>query len=59
MQLRSWASQLYVTGGGVSIMKNFSSLPEDRTVFVDDICAGAKGYETICVKRLMRERGGR
>ena len=51
--------KLYITGGGVSIMKNFSALGENRTVFVDDICSAAKGYETICLKRLLKESAGK
>ncbi len=38
---------LYITGGGGRIVKNFGKYTKDRTVFIDDICAAAKGYEYI------------
>ena len=47
--------KLYVCGGGVSIMKHFSEVGEQGAVFIDDICAGAKGYERIAVKLARRD----
>jgi plasmid segregation protein ParM len=38
--------RLYVTGGGGCLVKNFFKA-NDRMVFVDDICAAAKGYEYL------------
>ena len=38
--------RLYVTGGGGCLVKNFYKA-NDRMVFVDDICAAAKGYEYL------------
>lgn len=38
--------RLYVTGGGGCLVKNFYKT-NDRMVFVDDICAAAKGYEYL------------
>lgn len=46
--------RLYITGGGVSIIKNFAELDFENVVLVDDICAAAKGYETICLQSLRR-----
>ena len=36
---------LYITGGGGCLVKNFYQHITDRMVFIDDICAAAKGYE--------------
>ena len=46
--------RLYITGGGVSIVKNFAELDFENVVLIEDICAAAKGYETICVNSLRR-----
>ena len=48
--------RLYITGGGVSIVKNFAELDFENVVLIEDICAAAKGYETICVNSLRRGR---
>lgn len=46
--------RLYITGGGVSIMKSFAELDFENVVLIEDICAAAKGYETICLNSLRR-----
>jgi len=46
--------RLYIAGGGAAIMKNFADFDKSRVVFIDDICATAKGYETIAVQILKR-----
>lgn len=46
--------RLYIAGGGVSIIKNFAELDFENVVLIDDICAAAKGYETICLNSLRR-----
>ena len=46
--------RLYIAGGGVSIMKNFAELDFENIVLIEDICAAAKGYETICLNSLRR-----
>lgn len=48
--------RLYITGGGVSIMKNFAELDFENVVLIEDICAAAKGYETICLNSLRRDK---
>lgn len=48
--------RLYITGGGVSIMKNFAELDFENVVLIEDICAAAKGYETICLQSLRRDK---
>ena len=39
--------KLYITGGGSCLVKNLYKFNSDRTVFVEDICAAAKGYEYL------------
>ena len=39
--------KLYITGGGSCLVKNFYKFNSDCTVFVEDICAAAKGYEYL------------
>jgi plasmid segregation protein ParM len=34
-------------GGGASIIKNFGTYLEEKTEFITDLCANAKGYEII------------
>ena len=38
---------LYIAGGGGCLVRNFYKYSDDRVVFVDDICAAAKGYEYL------------
>ena len=47
--------RLYVTGGGAALIKNFGSFDEDRVVFIEDICATAKGYEKLAYNALLKE----
>ncbi len=46
--------KLYITGGGVSVIKNFAEIDLSNVVLIEDICAAAKGYETICLNSLRR-----
>ena len=46
---------LYVIGGGGCLIRNYSDLAEKTGVtFITDICANAKGYETLAEKKLRR-----
>ena len=38
---------LYIAGGGGCLVRNFYKFNADRVIFVDDICAAAKGYEYL------------
>ena len=49
--------RLYVMGGGACLVKNFGSLDAERVTFNDDLCATAKGYETLAAHRL-HSKGG-
>ena len=48
--------RLYITGGGGCLVKNFYK-SNDKTVFVDDICAAAKGYEYLAEIQLSAGKG--
>lgn len=46
---------LYVIGGGGCLLRNYSDLAEKAGVtFITDICANAKGYETLAEKKSRR-----
>lgn len=46
---------LYVIGGGGCLLRNYSDLAEKAGVtFITDICANAKGYETLAEKKIHR-----
>ena len=47
---------LIVTGGGGCLVKNFYRT-KGRTVFIDDICAAAKGYEYLAELQMKAEQG--
>ena len=47
--------RLYVTGGGGCIIKNFGEYDANRVTIIEDICAAAKGYETIAYEQLKKE----
>ena len=47
--------RLYVTGGGGCIIKNFGEYETNRVTIIEDICAAAKGYETIAYEQLKKE----
>lgn len=46
--------KLYITGGGGCLVKHFGR-PGSRVIFVDDICAAAKGYELLAGLQLEAE----
>lgn len=45
--------KLFVVGGGAVVMKNFSDIPP-KTIFITDVCANAKGYEYLALRKLRR-----
>ncbi len=47
--------RLYIAGGGAAIIKNFGELDMNSVVLIEDICAAAKGYETICLQSMRRK----
>lgn len=49
--------KLYVTGGGGCLVKHFCKTNPDRMVFVEDICAAAKGYEYLAEIQLSVGKG--
>lgn len=44
--------KLYVCGGGVQLIRRFGNYNSDRVIFIDDICATAKGYQQFALKSL-------
>lgn len=44
--------KLYVFGGGVKLIRRFENYCSDRIIFIDDICATAKGYQQFALKSL-------
>lgn len=44
--------KLYVCGGGVQLIRHFGKYNSDRAIFIDDICATAKGYQQFALKSL-------
>ena len=48
--------KLYIIGGGGCILKNFTDLSSKRgVIFIDDICANAKGYAYLTRQKMMRK----
>ena len=46
--------RLYVVGGGGCLIRNFGTYDKSRVTIIDDICATAKGYESLAYMRLKR-----
>lgn len=47
--------KLIITGGGGCLVRNFGHVEENRVMFIDDICAAAKGYEYLTALSLRRK----
>ena len=46
--------RLYVVGGGGCLFRNFGTYDKSRVTIIDDICATAKGYESLAYMSLKR-----
>ena len=46
--------RLYVVGGGGCLIRNFGAYDKSRVTIIDDICATAKGYESLAYMSLKR-----
>lgn len=46
--------RLYVVGGGGCLISNFGTYDKSRVTIIDDICATAKGYESLAYMSLKR-----
>lgn len=44
--------KLYVCGGGGQLIKRFGKYNSDKVIFIDDICAAAKGYQKFALRSL-------
>lgn len=50
--------RLYVVvGGGCCMIQNFGEYDKDRVMIVRDICATAKGYEAMTVRKIQKNGG--
>lgn len=49
--------KLYIVGGGVCMIRNFSEYDENRITVNDDICATAKSYERMLEMKLIKNGG--
>jgi plasmid segregation protein ParM len=49
--------KLYIMGGGSCMIKTFGTYNPERVTINEDICATAKGYETLARLR-MKQNGG-
>ena len=49
--------RLYVVGGGGCMIQNFVEYDKSRVTIVRDICATAKGYEAMTVRKIQRNGG--
>ena len=50
--------RLYVVvGGGCCMIQNFGEYDKDRVTIVRDICATAKGYEAMTVRKIQKSGG--
>jgi len=49
--------RLYIVGGGGCLVRYFSHYDQNRVTILDDICATAKGYESLALASLRRKEG--
>lgn len=50
--------RLIIVGGGGCLVRNFGEYDETRVTIIDDLCATAKGYETLASSSLRRRDKG-
>ena len=46
--------RLMIVGGGGCLVRHFGEYDETRVTIIDDLCATAKGYETLASSSLRR-----
>lgn len=49
--------KLHIIGGGGCIIKNFGEYTPDRVEIISDICATAKGYESLYLTQYTKRKG--
>ena len=47
--------RLVIVGGGGCLVRNFGDYDKDRVLIIDDLCAAAKGFETLACANLRRK----
>jgi len=43
------------SAGGGCLVKHFGDYPKERVTIIGDLCATAKGYESLCFAQLQRK----
>ncbi len=48
--------KLFIVGGGGRLIKNFGSYNSERVIFIDDLCASAKGFEKMAFLKMRNKK---
>jgi len=48
--------KLFIAGGGGRLIKNFGSYNSERVIFIDDLCASAKGFEKMAFLKMRNKK---
>ncbi len=48
--------KLFIVGGGGRLIKNFGSYISERVIFIDDLCASAKGFEKMAFLKMRNKK---
>ena len=48
--------KLFIVGGGGKLIKNFGRYNSDRVIFINDLCAAAKGFEKMAFLKMQNKR---
>ena len=50
-------SPVIFVGGGASLMKKYADINQRNISYIEDVCANAKGYETLAKLYLNNKKG--
>lgn len=48
--------KLFIVSGGGKLIKNFGRYNSDRVIFINDLCAAAKGFEKMAFLKMQNKR---
>ncbi len=48
--------KLFIVGGGGRLIKNFGKYNSERIIFIDDLCASAKGFEKMAFLKMRNKK---
>lgn len=48
--------KLFIVGGGGKLIKNFGRYNSDRVIFINDLCAAAKGFEKMAFLKMQHKK---